>query len=94
MLKLVTWTYSTAAPPFEVHVGAGGGTIEDADGDRLLLYGEALAVNLALFEGVKHLVQRPRPYLYSSSPEVARAGPGPGRAWRRRRARRQAMTAP
>jgi membrane-associated phospholipid phosphatase len=49
-----------------------GGTIEDADGDRLLLYGEALAVNLALFEGVKHLVQRPRPYLYSTSPEVAR----------------------
>jgi membrane-associated phospholipid phosphatase len=49
-----------------------GGNIEDADGDRLLLYGEALAVNLAVFEGFKHLVQRPRPYLYSTSPEVAR----------------------
>jgi len=49
-----------------------GGTIEDADGDRLLLYGEALAVNLALFEGAKRLVQRPRPYLYSTSPAVAR----------------------
>jgi membrane-associated phospholipid phosphatase len=49
-----------------------GDTIEDADGDRLLLYGEALAVNVAVFEGAKHLVQRPRPYLYSKSPEVAR----------------------
>ena len=49
-----------------------GGTIEDADGDRLLIYGESLAVNLALFEGAKHLVQRPRPYLYATSPAVAR----------------------
>jgi membrane-associated phospholipid phosphatase len=49
-----------------------GDTIDDADSDRLLLYGESLAINLALFEGVKHLVQRPRPYLYSTSPEVAR----------------------
>jgi membrane-associated phospholipid phosphatase len=49
-----------------------GSTIEDADGDRLLLYGESLAVNFAVFEGAKHLVQRPRPYLYSSSPEVVR----------------------
>ncbi len=48
-----------------------GGTIEDADGDRLLIYGEAMAVNLAVFEGAKHLVQRPRPYLYSKSPAVA-----------------------
>jgi len=49
-----------------------GGTIEDADGDRLLIYGESLAINLAVFEGAKHLVQRPRPYLYSTSPAVAR----------------------
>lgn len=49
-----------------------GDTIDDADGDRLQIYGEALAVNLAVFEGVKHVVQRPRPYLYSRSPEVAR----------------------
>lgn len=49
-----------------------GNTIEDADGDRLLIYGEALALNLALFEGAKRLVQRPRPYLYATSPEVAR----------------------
>jgi membrane-associated phospholipid phosphatase len=49
-----------------------GDTIDDADGDRLILYGEALAVNLAVFEGVKHLVQRPRPYLYSTTPAVAR----------------------
>lgn len=49
-----------------------GATTEDADGDRLLLYSETLAVNLALFQAVKHLVQRPRPYLYSRSPEAAR----------------------
>jgi membrane-associated phospholipid phosphatase len=49
-----------------------GNTIEDADGDRLLIYGESLAVNLAVFEGAKHLIQRPRPYLYSKSPAVAR----------------------
>jgi membrane-associated phospholipid phosphatase len=49
-----------------------GGTIDDADGDRLVIYGEALAINLALFQGAKRLVQRPRPYLYSTSPGVAR----------------------
>jgi membrane-associated phospholipid phosphatase len=49
-----------------------GNTIEDADGDRLLLYGEALAINLAVFEGAKRLVQRPRPYLYARSQAVAR----------------------
>jgi membrane-associated phospholipid phosphatase len=49
-----------------------GSTIEDADGDRFVIYGEALAINLALFQGVKHLVQRPRPYLYSQRPEVQR----------------------
>lgn len=49
-----------------------GATIEDADGDRLMLYTEALAINLALFQGAKRLVQRPRPYLYSTLPGVAR----------------------
>src|SRR5262245_26909314 len=34
-----------------------GNTIEDADGDRLLIYGEALAINLALFQGAKRLVR-------------------------------------
>jgi membrane-associated phospholipid phosphatase len=48
-----------------------GSTIDDADGDRLQLYSEALAINLALFEGAKRLVQRPRPYLYSDVPGVA-----------------------
>jgi membrane-associated phospholipid phosphatase len=49
-----------------------GPTIEDADGDRFVIYGQALAINLALFQGVKHLVQRPRPYLYSQLPDVQR----------------------
>jgi membrane-associated phospholipid phosphatase len=49
-----------------------GTTIEDADGDRLLIYGEAMAINLALNHGIKRLIQRPRPYLYSRDPEVAR----------------------
>ena len=47
-----------------------GSSIDDADGDRLQLYSEALAINLALFQGAKHLIQRPRPYLYSSVPGV------------------------
>ncbi len=59
---------TVAAPVFYLT----GTTIDDADGDRLLLYGEALAIDVALFESVKHLVQRPRPYTYSSDPEVAR----------------------
>lgn len=49
-----------------------GTTIEDADGDRMLIYGEVVAINLALFQGVKRMVQRPRPYLYSSSPDASR----------------------
>jgi membrane-associated phospholipid phosphatase len=49
-----------------------GGTIDDADGDRLVIYGEALAINAALFQGAKRLVQRPRPYLYSALPGVER----------------------
>ena len=60
---------ATIAAPLGYLTGA---TIEDADGDRFVIYGEALAINLALFQGVKHLVQRPRPYLYSQRPEVQR----------------------
>lgn len=39
--------------------------IDDAVGDRLLIYGESVAVNVALVQVVKHAVQRPRPYLYN-----------------------------
>lgn len=49
-----------------------GSTIEDAAGDRLVLYGETLAVDLALVQLVKYLVQRPRPYLYNQTPDVVR----------------------
>lgn len=59
---------ATVAAPLAYLVA---GTIDDADGDRLMLYGEALAINLALFQGAKRLVQRPRPYLYSTLPGVA-----------------------
>lgn len=47
-----------------------GRTTEDADGDRWLVYGEALAINAAVFQGVKRLIQRPRPYAYHRSPEM------------------------
>lgn len=56
-----------------------GNTVEDADGDRLMIYGEALAINFALFQGVKHLVQRPRPYLYSQRPAVRRYAAAQGK---------------
>ena len=47
-----------------------GSTIEDADGDRLVLYAETLAVDLALVQIAKYAVQRPRPYLYNRSREA------------------------
>jgi membrane-associated phospholipid phosphatase len=47
-----------------------GATVDDADGDRLVIYGEALAVDLALAQVAKYLVHRPRPYLYNHSPEA------------------------
>jgi hypothetical protein len=47
-----------------------GTRIDDADGDRLLIYGEAVAFDFALFQIVKRVVQRPRPYRYSSSPDA------------------------
>jgi len=49
-----------------------GSTVDDADGDRLVIYGEALAVDLALAQIAKYLVHRPRPYLYNHGPEAAR----------------------
>jgi membrane-associated phospholipid phosphatase len=45
-----------------------GATIDDADGDRLLLYGQSVAINALLAGTVKRLVQRPRPYTYSRDP--------------------------
>jgi membrane-associated phospholipid phosphatase len=48
-----------------------GSTIDDADGDRLVLYAEALAVDLALVQIAKHLVHRPRPYVYHRGPAAA-----------------------
>ncbi|HEY0479978.1 MAG TPA: phosphatase PAP2 family protein [Kofleriaceae bacterium] len=47
-----------------------GTTIEDSDGDRLAIYGETLAVDLALVQVAKYLVQRPRPYLYNGSTDA------------------------
>jgi len=44
-----------------------GSTVDDADGDRLVLYGETLAIDLALVQLAKYAVQRPRPYLYNHS---------------------------
>lgn len=49
-----------------------GTSIDDADGDKWIIYGQSLAVN-ALIAGVtKRLVQRPRPYMYSRDPAVQR----------------------
>lgn len=41
-----------------------GGPLDDAAGERALIYGQTLAVNLLLTQGAKYLVQRPRPYTY------------------------------
>lgn len=49
-----------------------GTSIDDADGDKLILYGQSLAVNTLLVGVLKRLVQRPRPYLYSKDPAVQR----------------------
>ena len=49
-----------------------GSTIDDADGDRLLIYSQSIAINAALAQGAKRLVQRPRPYVYSKDPTVLR----------------------
>ncbi len=49
-----------------------GTSIDDADGDKLILYGQSLAVNTLLVGVMKRLVQRPRPYLYSKDPAAIR----------------------
>lgn len=49
-----------------------GNTIDDADGDRLMIYGQSLAINAALAQGAKRIVQRPRPYTYSKDPAALR----------------------
>lgn len=49
-----------------------GTSIDDADGDKLIIYGQTLAVNTLLVGVVKRLVQRPRPYLYSTDPAARR----------------------
>jgi membrane-associated phospholipid phosphatase len=49
-----------------------GTTIDDADSDRLVIYGEALAVDLALAQVAKYVLHRPRPYLYNHSREAVR----------------------
>ncbi len=56
-----------------------GTTIDDADGDRLLLYGETMLINGMFAQAAKHIVQRPRPYLYSSSPSAKRFAKQQGR---------------
>lgn len=60
-----------------------GATIDDADGDRLVIYGEALAVDLALAQVAKYVVHRPRPYLYNRSHEAVQYATVAGDdAWR------------
>ena|SRR5215510_8528391 len=56
-----------------------GPTIDDADGDRLVIYGETLAVDLALAQIAKYAVQRPRPYLYNRRPRGGAVCAGGGR---------------
>ena len=55
-----------------------GTTIDDADGDKLLLYSETMAINVGMASLVKHLVQRPRPYMYSKDPSVRAYAKGQG----------------
>jgi len=45
-----------------------GSSIDDSDGDKLLLYGQSIAINALLAGTAKRLVQRPRPYTYSRDP--------------------------
>jgi len=72
-------TAAIAAPAFYLT----GSRIEDADGDRLVLYGETLAVDLALVQIAKYLIHRPRPYVYNHSPEARRYAADAGDdAWR------------
>jgi membrane-associated phospholipid phosphatase len=59
-----------------------GTTIDDADGDRLMIYAQSMAINAALAQGAKRIVQRPRPYAYSKDPAVQRYAQSQGNdAW-------------
>jgi membrane-associated phospholipid phosphatase len=62
----VTWTGALTAPMvFDVARGVDWDTVR-----RTAIYGEAIAVNLALYTGIKHVVGRPRPYTYSEAADV------------------------
>ncbi len=52
--------------------------LDGAMARRSAIYAETLIVNLALFEGVKHIVGRPRPYLYSAAPAAQDYAAGRG----------------
>jgi membrane-associated phospholipid phosphatase len=58
---------------FDVARGLDKGTAR-----RSAIYAETLAVNVALFEGIKHAVGRPRPYLYSAAPAAQDYAAGRG----------------
>jgi membrane-associated phospholipid phosphatase len=70
----VTFGLALAAPlAFDVARGVDRDTVR-----RTAIYGEALAVNFLLNSGIKHAVGRPRPYLYSDSPDVQAWAAGQG----------------
>lgn len=59
-----------------------GSTIDDADGDRLMIYAQSMAINAAFAQGAKRIVQRPRPYAYSKDLTVRRYAESQGEdAW-------------
>jgi len=47
-----------------------GDSLDRDDGRRLLVYGEAFAINALLANGAKHLVARKRPYTYAEDPGI------------------------
>jgi membrane-associated phospholipid phosphatase len=47
-----------------------GDSLDRDDGRRLLVYGEAFAINALLASGAKHLVARRRPYTYADDPGI------------------------
>lgn len=53
--------------PLAVDAGRG---LDAAMGQRTLVYGETMAVSLALNAATKYLVARPRPYVYNEDPLV------------------------
>lgn len=61
---------SLAAPLAYLTTATGRGAIDDAAGDRLTLYTETIALDLALVQLVKHVVQRPRPYTHNPDPSA------------------------